>query len=419
MKDKTQTAIFERERDLKRKWLGKADNVPVNSSQYSFDTAEREQRFIDSQFSTEEQKARYRQYREEWYRRAKELDPGNAPLAVCCELVSTCNLGCSMCYTVTEEFQSSVVGKSRMLPWNVVTAIIDECAELGIPSILFSWRGESSIYRQKSGDKVYDFADVLAYARKKEILEISALTHGQMISKALAEKIVDAEPSWISFSIDGLGDVYNKIRTPPHIKTPGYDAFAEVTNTIRDIVRIRDEQGKRRPQIRTNTIFPAIARNSAEYHDFMQNLGVGWITVNEILDFRGEDIPLANIIADWACQYPFQRLTISANGTILPCTGAHNEEEGLVLGRYLGSPGKTFRSKNAPGSVDNPELNIATVWKSEKLENIRNAHRENRRQEIHPGCRHCRHGAVKHGVDWIPDDWDMVNMEWKGGVWRE
>ena len=30
---------------------------------------------------------------------------------------------------------------------------------------------------------------------------------------------------------------------------------------------------------------------------------------------------------DYACQYPFQRLAVSTNGIIVPCTGSYNEEE--------------------------------------------------------------------------------------------
>ena len=54
-----------------------------------------------------------------------------------------------MCYTITEEFQDSVVGATRMLPWKIVKQIIDEC-RTRVYSILFSWRGESSLYRVKS-----------------------------------------------------------------------------------------------------------------------------------------------------------------------------------------------------------------------------------------------------------------------------
>ena len=51
------------------------------------------------------------------------------------------------------------------------------------------------------------------------------------------------------------------------------------------------------------------------------------ITVNEIFDYRHTSAPDELIRKNWYCQYPFQRLTVSANGIIVPCTGAVNEEK--------------------------------------------------------------------------------------------
>ena len=84
-----------------------------------------------------------------WHYRAKNFDPGEFPLAVCAELVSTCNLSCGMCYTITDEFKNTVLGAQRMLPWNIVKNIIDECSEIGVYSMLFSWRGEPTLYKSK------------------------------------------------------------------------------------------------------------------------------------------------------------------------------------------------------------------------------------------------------------------------------
>lgn len=414
--------IRPREEGLKKKWQGISDNIPVNPQQYSFDPPEREQVFIESQFPTDAEMERYRWYREEWYRRAKEFDPGETPLAVCCELVSSCNLNCSMCYTITEEFQSSVVGVQRVLPWPIVKAVIDECAELRVPSMLFSWRGESTLYSSVHEGKVYRFPDVLAYARKQGILEITSLTNGHAIDEGMARELIAAEPSWLSFSIDGLGGVYNKIRFGG--KNNATDPFERLICNIKTLISIRNASGKSRPQIRTNTIFPAISQDPAAYHDFMVQLGIGWVTVNELLDFRGtglehDTLPDDAVIPDWSCQYPFQRLTVSANGIILPCTGAHNEESALVLGRYRGASPKTLRDRDGVEQISEaPETSLAEAWKSSKLESIRKIHRENRRTEIRPGCQNCRHGAVKHGVEWIPEDWDLQNMEWRGRQWR-
>jgi sulfatase maturation enzyme AslB (radical SAM superfamily) len=418
-------AFRKRDEGLQDKWKGKNDLIPVNEQQHTLDTIEREKRYIESQFTTQDEVDRYRTYREEWFRRAKEFDPGEVPLSVGIELVSTCNLNCTMCYTITEEFQSSVIGSQRMMPWPTVKAIIDEAAELGVASILFSWRGESSLYKSRHEGKVYRLPDVFKYAKEKGILERTVLTNGQLLDDEMCRALIDAEPSWINFSIDGLRDVYNKVRTPKNKEgDPTFDAFELVVSNIKRLVRLRDEAGKTKPQIRTNTIFPAIAKDPKAYLDFMKGIGVGWVTVNEILDFRGsandgDELPEEAIIKDWACQYPFQRLMISANGIIVPCTGAHNEEEGLVLGRYLGSPAKSIQSTD--GSLVTMavrEISIKEVWHSKKLKNIRHLHAEGQRETISSGCRNCRHGAVKHGVEWIPEDWNLDTMEWDGRHFR-
>jgi hypothetical protein len=304
-----------------------------------------------------------------------------------------------------------------MLPWKIVKNIIDECGELGVPSMLFSWRGESTLYRSKDEHgNVKNFADVLAYARKKNILEITSLSNGQMIDEAMTREIVEAEPSWINFSVDGLEKNYNKIRTPAHKKGTDYNAFHHVVDNIKRIVVLRNQRGKTRPQIRTNSIYPPIAEDPYKYYEFMKNLGVGWITVNEIFEII-EELPDEAILDNWSCQYPFQRLIVSASGSILPCTGAHNEEHDVLLGRYPGSPKKKIIRKGQTEIIELPEKSLKESWHCHKLVEIRKLHKENRRKEIWT-CKHCGHGAVKHGVEWIPKDWDMDKMEWSRG-WRE
>jgi MoaA/NifB/PqqE/SkfB family radical SAM enzyme len=412
-------SIHPREERLKKNWAEKNDCImSIEEAQYSYDTSKREKEFIENQFPTPSEKERYKEYRKEWYRRAKEFDPGPAPLAVTCELVSTCNLACKMCYTVTEEFQRSVIGAQRMLPWDIVKSVIDECAELKVPSMLFSWRGESLMYRSKDAEKTIDFGDVLLYARKKGILEITSLTNGHMLDRKMAEKIIRAEPNWISFSVDGLEQAYNQIRTPKRSQE-GFNGFTHVIQNIKNLARLRNEAGKTKPQIRVNTVYPAISEDPGAYYEFMKDIGVDWITTNELMDMRGEDVPEEDIMEDWACQYPFQRMTISANGILLPCTGAHNEEAPLVLGRYKNSRMKTVTTGDGESqTIDTVELSIKEAWHLKKLEQIRRLHKEGKRKNINPGCRYCRHGVKKNGAQWIPESWDMKTMEWKGRSWR-
>ena len=412
--------IFPREEYEKKKWEKINDRVTVNESQYSFGDEDKYNNFITAQFDNESDQNLYKFYRSEWYRRAKEFDHGNAPLSVTCELVSTCNLGCTMCYTITEEFQSSVIGATRMLPWEVVKQVIDECSEIGVYSILFSWRGESTLYRVRDVEgNVKTFTDVLEYANKKNILETSCLTHGQLIDKNFAERLVKSKLNWLNFSIDGLEKEYNKIRTPKNKKNdPTFNAFKTVSECIKILDKAKKDLGSLIPQIRTNAVFPSIYKNHKEYADYMYSIGVNWVTVNEMLDFRFEEVPKEEVKIDWACSYPFQRLTVSANGTILPCTGAHNEEEGLVLGRYIGSPKKKILKNGKSETVNLREMTLSEAWNSKKLSEIRYLHINNRRCEIKPGCQNCRHGMKKGGVTYVPEEWNLEKMQWENHVWR-
>jgi len=401
--------------NLKDKWKGVNDDVPVNSSMYVFVTKEEEEKFVKNMYPTDQDMIKYNKYREEWYLRAKKFEYGDIPLSVNCELVSTCNLACTMCYTITDKFQNSVVGSQRILPWKQVKNIIDECAELKVPSMSFSWRGESTMYRSKDENgEVKDFADVLKYARDKGILEITSLTHGQLIDEKMAKKIVEAEPSWISFSIDGLDKKYNEIRTPVNkLNDKSYNAFERVSHSISLLVKYKKLLNKSRPSIRTNSIFPAIQKDPDAYQTYMRNIGVDFITVNELKDYRFHRLDDDKIQDNWACQYPFQRLTVSANGTILPCTGAYNEEMGLVLGKFKDSPVKTVRDiKGEIVKEDLKEFSIYDVWHSKKLNKIRDLHKNKRRKEIEPGCRNCHHGAVHHGADYVPKEWDKDKQRW-------
>lgn len=402
-----------REQELREKWLGN-ERQSVNGTQFLFVTKKKEKEFYHNMYPSEDDRKKFNFYRNEWYRRAKMFDYGNFPLAVTIELVSTCNLACTMCYTITDKFQNSVVGGQRMMPWKIVKKIIDEASDIGVYSLMFSWRGESTLYRDRDeNNNIIDFGDVLMYARKSGILEITSLTHGQLIDEKMAEKIVLAEPSWISFSVDGMEKVYNEIRTPPNKMNTNYNAFKTVTNNIKRLVDIKKKLKKKRPQIRTNTIFPAIQKNPEEYRNFMENIGVDLITVNEIKDFRHHRMDETEIDNDYACQYPFQRLVVSANGIIVPCTGCYNEEEGLVLGKYSGSKDKSIR--NYDGKIVNKNLDdfsLMDAWHSKKLNQIREIHKNGRRKEIEPGCRNCHYGAVYKGAKNLPTEWDTKTQKW-------
>ena len=145
----------------------------------------------------------------------------------------------------------------------------------------------------------------------------------------------------------------------------------------------------------------------------MLDIGVDMITVNEIVDYRHHRLENEDIKENWACQFPFQRLTISANGIVMPCTGCYDEEEGLVLGKIKGSGDKSIRDYDGKIVTSKLEsLSLIEAWNSPKLKNIRKLHKEGLRKKIEPGCRNCHHGAQKHGADYVPHEWNVKTQQW-------
>ena len=138
-----------RDEELYSKWKPKNKTVATDNGHFDFSTTVEEDKFYGYQFDTEEKKREYRIYREAWWQRAAEYKYGDAPHALIVELVSTCNLACSMCFTITDKFQNAITGATRMMPWSQFVKIIDDAKSSGVYSICISWRGEATLYRVK------------------------------------------------------------------------------------------------------------------------------------------------------------------------------------------------------------------------------------------------------------------------------
>ena len=131
---------------IKEKFGKKEDWKNINEDQYVVSELD-EEALYKKMFPNEADLEAYYEYRKKWFTQGSTKTYGEKPLSINCEIVSTCNLACSMCYTISKKFQNSVVGAQRMMPWKILTGIIDEAAREKIPSMSFSWRGESTLYR--------------------------------------------------------------------------------------------------------------------------------------------------------------------------------------------------------------------------------------------------------------------------------
>jgi wyosine [tRNA(Phe)-imidazoG37] synthetase (radical SAM superfamily) len=121
-----------------------------------------------------------------------------------------------MCYTITADFKKNV--NTKLMDFNLFEKVINEIGGK-VPALRLSLRGEATLHPK--------FAQCIEYAKAKGIKEVSTLTHGGRLKPDFAEQIIKAGIDWITISVDGVGETYEKIRKP--IK------FAEILENIKGI----------------------------------------------------------------------------------------------------------------------------------------------------------------------------------------
>lgn len=87
------------------------------------------------------------------YRLGRSL-PLSVPVDVSLELSSNCNMSCSYCYHGDPKHLPFQRG---MMPYDTAIKIIDQASELGVNSLKFNWKGESTMHP--------DFGAITRYAK--------------------------------------------------------------------------------------------------------------------------------------------------------------------------------------------------------------------------------------------------------------
>jgi uncharacterized radical SAM superfamily Fe-S cluster-containing enzyme len=257
-------------------------NVPINKGNYSMDTAEREALF--EQYRGEGWEQEYAEYRRHWEEYAQQQHTSDYPLLVDIELSSLCNLKCPMCYTITDEFKKQV-NVTRM-DWDLYKKIIDEI-DGKVPALRLSLRGEATLHTK--------FIEAIKYAKDHGIKEVSLLTHGGKLTLPYFQQMVEAGVDWITISVDGLGETYERVRKP--LK------FDDLLGKIQAIKQFKEEHKLKRPVIKVQGIWPAIAESGVDayYNTFKSCTDL--VAFNPLIDYLSNDTHIEYLSA-----------TISATG---------------------------------------------------------------------------------------------------------
>jgi len=321
------------------------ENMPINKGNYSMEPPDREAAFEKARGNGWEEI--YSQYRKNWSEYPKSHTVAPYPLLVDLELASICNLRCPMCYTITEEFKRKVA--RGLMDFTLFTKIIDEIGGK-VPAIRLSLRGESTLHPQ--------FLNCVEYAKKKGIKEVSFLTNGGSLKIELFEKMVAAGVDWITISIDGLAETFEKIRKP--LK------FDDMFQKIKAIHDYKKTHNLVRPVIKIQSVWPAIRNNAEEFYNTFKPY-VDFVAFNPLIDYLGKDSEIA-YEENFVCPQQYQRLIIGSDGLAMMCS--NDEENAHVIG-------------------DANKQTIYEIWHGSELQKVRDTHlRHNGFKDISV-CRKC------------------------------
>ena len=286
-----------------------------------------------------------------WHLNPRLKHVSKFPTHVDIETSSACNLNCPMCYTVTDEFKEGV---SRMhMDFELFKKLVDECASYSSNySIRLSWRGEPFLHPK--------FDEMVSYAKKAGIKEVSTLTHGGFLNPERFEKLMKAGLDWLSISVDGTGETYEKIRKP--LK------FEETLDKIKKYHEIKKKNKSVKPIIKIQGVWPAIEESNAQKYLDTFNPIADQVTSGELLDCLRKDTEIEYIEDYGPCPVLYQRLTIGSDGLVKLC---YNDEMGTT----------------DVGNVN--KETIFNVWHGKKLQAARDIHLEKMGVEKLSPCKWC------------------------------
>lgn len=268
------------------------------------------------------------------------------------ELASACQLRCPMCPTGNGMMSDEQKG---IMPWWLFKKVVDEAVKRKVYSIKLSWRGEPHL--NKSMWKM------VRYAKSAGIKDVSTLSNGESMTEKDLYEMVDSGLDWISFSVDGMKESYDRIRHPAK--------FEDLVAKVKKIVEIRNERGLPKPLIRVQTIFSTIEHDPEEFFDFWEPLVD---KVNFIADEdRADDMRDFPRDPDFVCPNPWQRMTIGYDGMVFPC-----------VSDYL--------ARDPIGDVKKQTL--YEVWHGKEVNSLRNAHKKKEAFGCFASCHDCCHGGL-------------------------
>lgn len=285
----------------------------------------------------------YKEYRTRWDSYPTNDLIGDFPIHLDVETQTPCNLRCVMCY------QSFDPVKYKRMSIPMFTKIMLESKQYGLCSTKLQFRNEPLL-----DERLPTF---IRMAKQCNIVDVMINTNGTMLTKELSKELIDSGLDTIIFSVDGYTKkVYESIRIGAN--------FNKVYKNIKYFSKLKKKSKWPTPRI----ILRTIERDDIDmdgYKDFWDNIADSIVSYPIMNVKQDEDF---TVYPKFCCKELWRRLTILADGTIIPCCAA-------AIGNKV---------YNQLGNVKT--MPIHEAWRA--VEYARNLHRDYNSHSLEM-CRHC------------------------------
>jgi MoaA/NifB/PqqE/SkfB family radical SAM enzyme len=286
---------------------------------------------------------KFKEYRDKWVSYPKDDVVTDFPLHLDIETQTMCNLRCTMCY------QSFDTVKPKQMSMEMFLRIMREAQEHGLYACKLQLRNEPLL-----DDRIVDFIRI---AKFHGILDVMMNTNATMLTEKLSQDLIRSGLDTIIFSVDGYTkEVYESIRK-------GSD-FDKVVRNIRYFTDWKRDLGFTHPHI----IIRTIKRDDIDFDEYTK---FWYDYADAIVEFKCMDLKPPedmHVYPDFCCEELWHRLSILADGSIVPCCNA-------AVGNKVYEP---------LGNINN--MSIHDAWK--KAEYLRDLHRQHRSDHLLM-CRMC------------------------------
>jgi radical SAM protein with 4Fe4S-binding SPASM domain len=258
--------------------------------------------------------ADYLNYRDRWKNASRDI-PDMIHLDV--ELVDSCNQSCIMCPRNRDTHQKLdyELGTRRRLEYSVYRRVIQELSGIGLVSVNFGGFAEPFIHK--------DWVRFVEAAHEIGMVDTRLITNGLLLENNY-QRILDSNLRNLYVSIDADSQsTYERIRGA---------GFKKILSSLDRFLTLRKEQERETPVVRVS--FVVLEENEAEVDAFINRWLplVDHLDIQRKFDYTSREIGPAKL---WSCDHPWKRMSLLANGDIIPCCSFNGRS--LVLGNAYSS----------------------------------------------------------------------------------